>query len=76
MQQFPNAGNPDQKTIGLLGTGLSNDMQNYLWRGAMDAARAQGARLIFYPAYALNSAVQIEALSNILYDFVDARQID
>ena len=65
-----------QKTLGLIGTGLVTFMQNQIWQGAMEAAQAHGARLVYYPAISLSSSPPFNPQTKILFDFVDSRHLD
>ncbi|MBK9924183.1 MAG: substrate-binding domain-containing protein [Anaerolineales bacterium] len=63
-------------TIGLLGSGLVNTVQNQLWQGAVKAAQEQGVRLVYYPAISLSSIPPFDPQSKVLFDLVDARYVD
>jgi len=65
-----------QRTVGLLGSGLVNTVQNQLWQGAMKAAQEHGIRLVYYPAISLSSIPPFAPQSKVLFDLVDARYVD
>jgi len=65
-----------QRTVGLLGSGLVNTVQNQLWQGAMKAALEQGIRLVYYPTISLSSIPPFAPQSKVLFDLVDARYVD
>lgn len=63
-------------TIGLLTYG-SADPNNYsLWSGVADVAHERGANLICFPGSPLRSPYGFEAQANVLYDLVDAENVD
>jgi LacI family transcriptional regulator len=65
-----------QRTLGLMGTGLVTFMQNQLWQGAMSAARENRVRLVFYPVISLSSIPPFDPRSKVLVDFIDAESLD
>ena len=64
------------KTVGLLGSGLVNTVQNRLWQGAVKAAQEYGIRLVYYPTVSLSSIPPFNPQSKVLFDLVDARYVD
>jgi DNA-binding LacI/PurR family transcriptional regulator len=66
----------ERATIGLLTHGAGDPNNRAIWAGAADAAREQGANLICFPGKPLRSALEFEAQSNVIFDLVNAGNVD
>lgn len=63
-------------TIGFLTANIHIGASRALWRGVLDAARAENASVISYPGGRLNAAEDYEAERNLILDFIDAERLD
>jgi DNA-binding LacI/PurR family transcriptional regulator/anti-anti-sigma regulatory factor len=63
-------------TIGLFTYGATDPNSHALWSRVDSVTREHGANLICFPANPLNSPLGFEAQANVLYDLVDAENVD
>ena len=63
-------------TIGFLTANIHIGASRALWRGVLDAARAEGANVICYPGGRLQAAEDFEAERNLILDFVNHDLLD
>jgi PAS domain S-box-containing protein len=68
--------NQNQQTIGLLIVNTVEPWQQLQWSGVSDAARQRNVNLFCFPGGVLHSPYGFDAQRNMLYDLVNARQID
>jgi signal transduction histidine kinase/DNA-binding LacI/PurR family transcriptional regulator len=63
-------------TIGFLAEHLSDEYNSGMWDGVQDAAREQGANLIYFAGGILHDPRGFSAQANVLYELVDKENLD
>lgn len=65
-----------QPTIGWLTQTSMNTLSVGMWAGANDAAREQGANLLFVPGNVLRSPIEAQAQANVVYDLIGPKNLN
>ena len=63
-------------TIGLTIFGLDNSINNSLWRGVIDTAKAYDVNVISFMARDLDSPLGFQYQSNVLFDLISPNRLD
>lgn len=73
----PEGDGPARPTIGLLSHSIGGDPNTYpLWAGVYEVAREREVNLVCFPGRPLRSTIGFDAQANVLYDLVDAQNVD